>query len=196
MTNRLHYWDALRVFAMLVGIVFHVVVFSLPKSSSYNSVLEVFAEATHGFRMQLFFLVSGFFSAMLWQRRGIHKLAQNRLQRVFIPLVLGVLTINPLFEHISRWAMQRSSSVPQGMVQAILHGEQARISQLLESGVDPNGRDPKFGIPLLTWAALKGDLPRSRPGCGLWCRGDSSPGSGLNGRRYSGGSASGAGCQS
>ena len=43
----------------------------------------------HGFRMQLFFLVSGFFTAMMWQKRGGKELVKQRLLRIGIPLVGG-----------------------------------------------------------------------------------------------------------
>ena len=34
----------------------------------------VFMQAIHGFRMPLFFVVSGFFAAMLWRQRGMKEM--------------------------------------------------------------------------------------------------------------------------
>ena len=54
----------------------------------------------HGFRMPLFFVLSGFFTAMLWQRRGARGLAKHRAKRILLPLGLGCLTIVP-----AKWAV-------------------------------------------------------------------------------------------
>jgi len=44
----------------------------------------------HGFRMPLFFLLSGFFTAMLWQSRGLQRLWRHRLNRLGLPLAAGL----------------------------------------------------------------------------------------------------------
>ena len=46
--------------------------------------------------MPVFFLLSGFFTAMLWQRRGVRDLAVHRLKRIGLPLAIGAFTIVPL----------------------------------------------------------------------------------------------------
>ena len=61
--------------------------------------------AIHGFRMQLFFLLSGFFAAMLWRRRGLRGLLSNRSKRIALPLVVGVFTIVPLVWLVVWWAI-------------------------------------------------------------------------------------------
>jgi hypothetical protein len=74
---RRHDLDALRAAAMLPGIVFHAALACAPgvpwlvRDSQQNVALSVFAAAVHGFRMPLFFLVSGYFTAMLWRQRGL-----------------------------------------------------------------------------------------------------------------------------
>ena len=104
---RFHDLDALRGFAMLLGILLHAGLFlvpvdfwpvheayawdTAPEANVYAWILSVI----HGFRMPLFFLVSGFFSAMLWRSRGLHHLARHRLERVGLPLAAGMLTIVP-----------------------------------------------------------------------------------------------------
>ena len=45
--------------------------------------------------MPLFFVMSGFFSAMLLHRRGRGALVKHRFLRVFLPLLLGMVTIVP-----------------------------------------------------------------------------------------------------
>lgn len=104
---RFHELDALRAFAMLLGIALHAFLFLIPQAWPFqdpwaattpveeNAYLVVFF-LIHGFRMPVFFLLSGFFTALLWQRRGLRALAGNRLQRLGLPLLLGALTIVPL----------------------------------------------------------------------------------------------------
>ena len=100
---RLHELDALRAFSMLLGIVLHAAVLMFPgdwpeeyiKSPMPGIYDEIF-HFIHGFRMQVFFMMSGFFAVMLWNRRGIKALIKHRLIRVGIPLVFGAVTIVPL----------------------------------------------------------------------------------------------------
>ena len=105
--TRYHELDALRSVAMLLGIVLHASLFLIPvgwvgqdpwaKSIPIeeNPYGYLFA-AIHGFRMPVFFLLSGFFTAMLWQRRGLEELVNHRLKRVGLPLAIGAFTIVPL----------------------------------------------------------------------------------------------------
>jgi fucose 4-O-acetylase-like acetyltransferase len=98
---RRHDLDALRAAAMLLGIAYHAALsFSLgegwlvqdPKQSR---ALYVFQAFVHGFRMQLFMLLSGFFTAMLWRRSGIKKLWLNRFRKVILPCFVGLFTVVP-----------------------------------------------------------------------------------------------------
>ena len=79
--TRYHELDALRAVAMLLGVVLHAFLFLIPIGwvgqdpwakavpIEQNPYVYLLA-AIHGFRMPVFFLLSGFFTAMLWQRRG------------------------------------------------------------------------------------------------------------------------------
>jgi len=68
------------------------------------AALGIAVGAIHGFRMQLFFLLSGFFTAMLWRRRGLREMLWQRSMRVAAPLLLGSLTIVPLLWTTISWA--------------------------------------------------------------------------------------------
>ena len=110
---RFHDLDALRGAAMLLGILLHAGVFLVPvdfwpvheayarKTAPEANVYAWLLSAIHGFRMPLFFLVSGFFSAMLWQSRGLDRLVRHRLERVGLPLVAGMFTVVPAIAWIS-----------------------------------------------------------------------------------------------
>ena len=104
-SERLYDLDALRSAAMFLGIVLHGATFLLPEpyplwpvhdaTSTGNQTYKLVIETIHGFRMPVFFLLSGFFSALLWQRRGLRVMAMQRLERVGIPLVVACFTILP-----------------------------------------------------------------------------------------------------
>ena len=112
-SSRFHDLDALRAVAMYLGVVLHTGifvlpdrVFQLPDHVFYYTIRDhavgddpfymVLLDAIHGFRMPVFFILSGFFSALLWQRRGLRSLGMQRLRRVGIPFVAGCLTVVPL----------------------------------------------------------------------------------------------------
>ena len=92
---------------MLLGILLHAGVFLVPvefwpvhEAYAYDTAPEAnvyawFLSVIHGFRMPLFFLLSGFFSAMLWQSRGLDRLVRHRLARVGLPLLVGAFTVVP-----------------------------------------------------------------------------------------------------
>ena len=90
MIERRHDLDALRAIAMLLGIVLHAALSFSPipwtvKDSQTSEVYSVLFAALHGFRMPLFFMLSGFFTAMLWRKRGLASLIKHRFKRIFLP---------------------------------------------------------------------------------------------------------------
>ena len=89
---RRHDLDALRAVAMLLGIILHAALAFVPfpwvvQDPRQQEGFGLFFFAIHGFRMPLFFMMSGFFSAMLWRRRGLKSLLQHRFQRVLLPFL-------------------------------------------------------------------------------------------------------------
>ena len=104
---RRHDLDALRSGAMLLGIALHASISFIgvgeegawAVQDNDTSQADVFGAglwAIHGFRMQLFFVVSGFFTAMLWRRRGLKALLLHRAKRILVPCLVGVATIIPI----------------------------------------------------------------------------------------------------
>lgn len=98
--------DALRAWAMFLGIVLHAAIFVLPAPERRwpmhdpeaigDHTYRLIIDAIHGFRMPVFFMLSGFFSALLCRRRGLAAFRKQRLQRVGLPLLVGCLTVIPL----------------------------------------------------------------------------------------------------
>ena len=116
-TERHHELDALRAFAMLLGVVLHAALFFIPEiwgeqeytaegypQESGGNVYTFLFFAIHGFRMQAFFLLSGFFTAMLWRKRGLQQLAEHRLRRIALPLAIGCLTVIPATTYAFIWS--------------------------------------------------------------------------------------------
>ncbi len=109
--SRRHDFDALRAFAMLLGMAFHgsFSFYSRPwavQDLMQNETLRWFAAAIHGFRMPLFILVSGYFTMMLWRQRGLIAMLKQRFERVFIPCILVLITLVPVTHRISSWARE------------------------------------------------------------------------------------------
>lgn len=98
-TQRLHELDALRGLAMLLGVVYHADLFALlfgPKATGASSdALAGVGYGLHAFRMPLFFLVAGFFAALVVARRGTDAFIAARLRRIGLPLAVGLVTIVP-----------------------------------------------------------------------------------------------------
>lgn len=94
--DRVHYMDNLRALAMLAGVVFHAALAYSPlmhpiwplADADHSVVVDALAWFLHLFRMPLFFVVAGYFAALLVARRGIGDLFRNRCRRVLLPLLL------------------------------------------------------------------------------------------------------------
>jgi surface polysaccharide O-acyltransferase-like enzyme len=160
--------DALRAVAMLLGIALHSTLSFFPafwvvSDSRQAPGFGVLFSAVHGFRMPLFFVMSGFFSAMLLSRRGRGALVKHRFFRVFLPLLLGLFTIIPLTNWISVVAMSSASEKPAGATSAkdpttiwgaADAGDLGVIEKLLAEGAAVDGPDGERGLTPLIWAAL------------------------------------------
>jgi glucan biosynthesis protein C len=95
--ERLHALDAVRGFALLLGIVLHATLSFLPSPTRFwiiqdnhpSITLGVIFFAIHVFRMTTFFLIAGFFAHMSFHRRGALGFIKDRLQRIAVPLLVG-----------------------------------------------------------------------------------------------------------
>jgi peptidoglycan/LPS O-acetylase OafA/YrhL len=97
--ERLHALDAVRGFALLLGIFFHASVsfvqtpHDIPiwivMDNSRSLAMSVLFFVLHIFRMTTFFLVAGFFAHMSFHKKGMRGFIRDRLKRIGIPLVVG-----------------------------------------------------------------------------------------------------------
>ena len=140
--DRRHDLDALRAIAMLLGIVLHAALSFAPipwtvRDSQQSDLYYLLFACIHGFRMPLFFMLSGFFTAMLWRKRGLAKLIKHRLKRILLPLVVGCLTIIPVMWVVSYIVARPSTfqSADNTIWQAVISGDPNMVAGALE---DPN----------------------------------------------------------
>ncbi|MEO6003247.1 MAG: acyltransferase family protein [Opitutus sp.] len=111
---RLDYLDATRAFALLLGVVFHA---SLSFVSSFmgwavqdistSPLVNGFVTVSHSFRMELFFLLAGFFACVTLRRTSIAEFVRARALRILPPFLIGWFLLRPLL--ISGWLMGSAS---------------------------------------------------------------------------------------
>ncbi len=108
-SQRLHALDAVRGFALLLGVAFHAALSFMPgwppgiwamNDHSPSAFLSDAAFVTHVFRMSLFFFIAGFFARLLHQKLGTGGFWKNRLLRIAVPLLIFWPLLYPLIGFI------------------------------------------------------------------------------------------------
>jgi ABC-type multidrug transport system ATPase subunit/peptidoglycan/LPS O-acetylase OafA/YrhL len=111
--QRFHALDAVRAFALLLGIVLHGTMSFMPTltsagwpivDNSQSQFLQGLFFVIHIFRMTTFFVIAGFFAHLLFHRRGAAGFVKDRSRRVLLPLVVGWLVLAPMVIGIFIWA--------------------------------------------------------------------------------------------
>jgi glucan biosynthesis protein C len=110
--ERLHALDAVRGFALLLGIVLHATLSFMPapsriwiiQDSHPSPTLGVLFFTIHVFRMTTFFLIAGFFAHLSFHRRGAWGFIKDRLQRIALPLAVGWPILFAAMVAITFWA--------------------------------------------------------------------------------------------
>lgn len=105
-SQREHHWDAMRGLLMLLGIPYHVALaYQLGDGKGQAWIvnahegaagLATFAQFLHLFRMPAFFIVAGYFAALLLSRRPPVQWLSGRFERLGIPFLAALLLLNPL----------------------------------------------------------------------------------------------------
>ena len=134
---RLDYLDAARALALILGIVFHASLSFMPifigwavMDISTSSIVPKLVMILHSFRLELFFLIAGFFSHMTFHREGVQPFSKSRLLRIAIPFIIGWFLLRPMI--VSAWIMGAES----------MRGE-ANILHAIKSGLSSLGDLPK-----------------------------------------------------
>lgn len=104
---------------MLLGIVLHAALsfMTLPipwvaRDVSRSFGFDLLVGVIHGFRMQLFFFIAGYFAHLLWQRLGTRAFLQQRGQRIGLPFLLGMVTLVPLNMLVWVWGESHAEVRP------------------------------------------------------------------------------------
>ena len=107
---RLHGLDAVRGFALILGVALHASMSFLPgiqiwvvADSSRSPLMSVLFYVLHMFRMLLFFLIAGFFARMSFHRLGLKGFVIDRVKRILVPLVVAWLPVFVAIIAILTW---------------------------------------------------------------------------------------------
>jgi glucan biosynthesis protein C len=98
--SRVAFLDGARSVLMILGVFLHganIYATNIPwiiSDSQKHVVFDIITRSIHLFRMPAFFMVAGYFSAMLLTRRTIGSYIRQRGQRLGIPFLFTLLTIN------------------------------------------------------------------------------------------------------
>ena len=113
-SERFHGLDAARAIALFIGI-FHHGIESLisyvkwdwiTQDSQTSLLLDILFYASHVFRMQAFFLMSGFFAHLLFSRKGYWGFVTNRTKRLVLPLLIFWPILYLTTFHLWVWGIQ------------------------------------------------------------------------------------------
>ena len=104
MTDRLHSLDFLRAFALLMGVLLHILMLFLEPFDGSEPRLgaSIIFIWIHTWRMPLFMLLAGFFTALSLSKRNTGNYAFNRLIRLGVPLLLLWSVIPAIDEEASK----------------------------------------------------------------------------------------------
>ncbi len=101
---RHHALDQVRAVAMLLGVVYHSILFRMfvgaggpPGPMAVADGSRWLSDWLHNFRMPLFFLISGFFGRMMLQKYGMRDYLRKRWRRIAVPLFVGIFSFSPLY---------------------------------------------------------------------------------------------------
>lgn len=130
--ERLHALDNLRGVAMTLGIFLHAAISLMTspipwaaRDVSAHWSFDLLCAVIHGFRMQLFFFLAGFFARLLHQRLGPIGFLKQRVVRIGVPFLGGMLWLLPLIGWVWWWGNQ-----PEVNAQPLLTGLVPGISAL------------------------------------------------------------------
>ncbi|WP_430412469.1 acyltransferase family protein [Kordia sp.] len=105
-TTRIHSLDSLRAIMMMLGLVLHSAltynvtnhgdIWNLKDPESTHIATDFLVLLIHSFRMPIFFLIAGFFGAMLFYERQPLKMIRNRISRIVFPFGVFLCVLAPI----------------------------------------------------------------------------------------------------
>jgi len=140
-SERIHALDSLRAIMMMLGLVLHTAItygvinysgsWPLKDFNATSPVMDWLVGFIHIFRMPLFFIVAGFFGALLFYKRGAKRMARNRMARILYPFLVFILIL---------WPMVQSGF---GFSRAVFDGDPDALQVALNPFLEIDGFIPK-----------------------------------------------------
>jgi glucans biosynthesis protein C len=142
---------------MLLGLAYHAIYSWFPgigpwylvQDSSPVDALVTVAGLLHAFRMQVFFALSGFFSHLVFERRGAAGFLKDRSRRLVVPLLVALPVVLLLDFALRRWSLSLELMSPRYAAGGDFHLTPVHLWFLVYL----------FTLCLLAWAAPKWDGP-------------------------------------
>lgn len=133
--NRYHAIDHLRATMISIVMFGHAMLpyVTIPrafKDPQAHVGFDVAAVFLYSFAMPVFFVTAGFSTALIYERKGLRGLAQNRIQRIFLPLVAAYIVLSPLTRAAYKFAKHTalSGSLQPG-IDVVLAGDWLRLGK-------------------------------------------------------------------
>jgi glucan biosynthesis protein C len=103
-SERIHALDGLRTMMLSLVILYHCVLSYVVapsrnwpfKDDMTTLGADLIVRFIHAFTLPTFFMMAGFFSAMLYLRRGAAEFARNRAARIALPFAVGWMILHPI----------------------------------------------------------------------------------------------------
>ena len=103
LSERIHALDALRATMLSFVVLFHAVMSYTTRPSAVwtfqdrmtTRAADFIVQFVHVFTLPTFFILAGFFSAMLYLRRGPEEFTHNRALRIALPFAVGWMILHP-----------------------------------------------------------------------------------------------------
>ncbi|WP_420572528.1 acyltransferase family protein [Kordia sp.] len=128
-TQRIHSLDSLRAIMMMLGLVLHSAltynvtvhgnVWILKDPETTHIATDFLVLMIHSFRMQIFFLIAGFFGAMLFYERKPLRMIKNRISRIVFPFIVFLCILAPILSFSFEYASSVLNNTPNPLQKAI-----------------------------------------------------------------------------
>ena len=105
--KRYYAFDSLRAAMMFLGVIIHCAMsysnsndMSWPlRAKDTSTVFFILVEFIHTFRMPVFFLIAGFFGALLFFNKSPELMIKNRFKRIFLPFLVFLFVLYPIMSY-------------------------------------------------------------------------------------------------
>lgn len=128
-TARIHSLDSLRAIMMMLGLVLHSALtynvtnhgnaWSLKDPESTHITTDFLVLLIHSFRMPIFFMIAGFFGALLFYERKPRKMILNRIKRIVFPFIVFLFILGPILSFSFSYASNILNKAPNAFNNAI-----------------------------------------------------------------------------